>query len=173
MTETFGTQIPSPVGLIKLFATDEGLRAVHFPRHRHAQTIECRVMPTHPVLRLAAAELSAYFSGQRFTFATPLAPEGTRFQRDVWLALRTIPVGETQTYSQLATQIGRPKAVRAVGAANGRNPLSIFVPCHRVIGADGTLTGYAGGLEAKQWLLDHERQAGSQMTTGISRSVQD
>lgn len=109
----------------------------------------------------AADQLAAYFAGERQTFALPLGPEGTAFQRLVWRALETIPFGETATYGALATAIGRPAASRAVGTANGRNPLSIIVPCHRVIGASGQLTGYAGGLVAKQWLLAHERRIAS------------
>lgn len=104
----------------------------------------------------AVAQLSAYFAGDRLDFDLPLAPRGTAFQREVWKALSAIPAGETQSYGDVARAIGRPGASRAVGAANGRNPLAIVVPCHRVIGANGRLTGYASGLERKRWLLDHE-----------------
>lgn len=105
-----------------------------------------------------ARQLVEYFAGERKVFDLPLAPEGTGFQQLVWRALTTIPFGETRTYGQQATLIKRPSASRAVGAANGRNPIGIIVPCHRVIGANGTLTGYAGGLAMKQWLLEHERR---------------
>ncbi|MBA3462915.1 MAG: methylated-DNA--[protein]-cysteine S-methyltransferase [Deltaproteobacteria bacterium] len=105
-----------------------------------------------------AAQLRAYFAGERTTFDLPLAPEGSGFQRLVWHALGAIACGTTRTYGELARAIGRPAASRAVGAANSKNPISIIVPCHRVIGASGELTGYAGGMKAKQWLLDHERR---------------
>jgi methylated-DNA-[protein]-cysteine S-methyltransferase len=108
------------------------------------------------VLARAAAQLAEYFAGTRRTFDLPLAPRGTGFQRIVWHALAKIPYGETRSYGELARAIGRPAASRAVGAANGKNPLSIVVPCHRVVGASGELTGYAGGVATKRWLLDHE-----------------
>jgi len=112
-------------------------------------------VPTHVAGHLAAlhAALDAYFSGRDVPFVVPLAPVGTPFQREVWTALREIPFGATASYAEIARRIGRPRAVRAVGAANARNPIAIFVPCHRVIGADGSLTGYAGGLERKRALL--------------------
>ena len=112
-------------------------------------------VPTHVAGHLAALQvaLDAYFSGRDEPFDVPLAPMGTPFQREVWSALREIPFGATASYAEIATRIGRPRAVRAVGAANARNPIAIFVPCHRVIGADGSLTGYAGGLERKRALL--------------------
>ena len=106
----------------------------------------------------AIAEVDEYFALERTEFTVPLAPEGTPFQHEVWKALRAIPFGETRSYLDVANAIGKPKAVRAVAAANGRNPLGIIVPCHRVIGADGSLTGYAGGMERKKFLLDLERQ---------------
>jgi len=109
------------------------------------------------VLADAAIQLTEFFAGDRQEFALALKPVGTNFQQLVWSALRKIPFGETWTYGQLARAIGRPSASRAVGAANSKNPLSIIVPCHRVIGASGELTGYAGGMPAKRWLLDHER----------------
>ncbi len=107
----------------------------------------------------AARQLRAYFRGERLRFDLPLAPRGTPFQQRVWMALRAIPPGETTTYGAIAARIGRPTASRAVGAANGQNPLAIVVPCHRVIGASGALTGYASGLDRKRWLLDHETAA--------------
>ena len=114
-------------------------------------------VPPSPLLRRALEELQEYFSGMRRVFTLPLEPAGTAFEQTVWSALRTIPYGETRSYRQIAQQIGRPAACRAVGRANGRNPISLFIPCHRVIGADGRLTGYAGGLDAKQRLLELER----------------
>lgn len=115
-------------------------------------------MANTPVLARAAAQLAEYFAGERHTFELPLAPDGTLFQQLVWRTLIGIPFGETWSYGALARAIDRPSASRAVGAANGRNPLAIVVPCHRVIGGSGALTGYAGGMVAKQWLLEHERR---------------
>ena len=109
-------------------------------------------------IKEAAQQLDAYWSGELFDFDLSLAPKGTPFQQNVWTALRTIPYGTTATYGDIARKIGSPTASRAVGAANGRNPIAIVVPCHRVIGANGTLTGYAGGLDMKEQLLDHERR---------------
>lgn len=106
----------------------------------------------------AAQQLDAYWSGELFEFDLPLGPKGTPFQHKVWAALRTIPYATTASYGEIARKVGSPKACRAVGAANGRNPIAIVVPCHRVIGANGTLTGYAGGLDMKRRLLDHERR---------------
>jgi methylated-DNA-[protein]-cysteine S-methyltransferase len=108
------------------------------------------------VLAATRAQLSEYFAGERTTFTVPLASHGTAFQERVWRALRDIGYGETVSYAELARRVDSPKAVRAVGAANGRNPLPLVVPCHRVIGADGSLTGFGGGIERKQWLLQHE-----------------
>jgi len=156
MTQPVERAVPSPVGTLRLVANDAGLVGVYFPSHRRAPVIDAVSAPHHPVLNLAAAELAEFFAGARRTFTTPLAPSGTAFERSVWALLTTIPYGETRSYGALAAELGRPTAARAVGAANGRNPLSLFVPCHRVIGADGSLTGYAGGTEAKRWLLAHE-----------------
>jgi len=108
------------------------------------------------VLRRAAAQLAEYFAGARRDFDVPLAPRGTGFQQRVWRELAKIPYGQTRSYGELARSLGRPTASRAVGAANGRNPISILVPCHRVVAGTGALTGYAGGLAAKRWLLEHE-----------------
>ena len=148
-------RIPSPVGALTLVATERGLAAVLWEHERvgrvrvgldHEDT-------SHPVLLEAERQLGEYFAGRRTTFALALDPQGTAFQQAVWNALRTIPFGETRSYAEIARQIGRPSAVRAVGAANGRNPLSIVTPCHRVIGTDGRLTGFAGGLDTKAYLL--------------------
>ena len=157
------THCDSPVGTLLLMAGDKALTGIHFPGGRQPE-IEAgwRERPDHPVLRAATRQLEEYFAGRRRTFDLPLAPEGTPFQRDVWKALRAIPYGETQSYGDIARRIGRPKAVRAVGAANGANPISIVVPCHRVIGADGSLTGYGGGLPRKKKLLALERAASGQ-----------
>lgn len=110
-----------------------------------------------PLLQKAAAQLNEYLNGERTDFDLPFRTEGTAFECSCWEALQKIPYGETRTYGQQAVMLGNPKAVRAVGRANGQNPIAIFIPCHRVIGADGTLTGFAGGLDMKKWLLTHER----------------
>jgi len=151
------TSIDSPVGQLRLVACDHGLVALYFPEHRRARQHDAPEAVTHPVLDVARRELSEYFAGSRLSFDTPLAPApsrtGTDFQHAVWNALLEIPYGETRTYTEVARIIGRPRAVRAVGAANALNPISILVPCHRVIGGSGSLTGYAGGVETKRWLL--------------------
>lgn len=150
--------MPSPVGELTLVASEEGLVAILWENDKpgRVRLAEAIHDPAHTVLALAIAELNQYFAGKLQTFTVPLAPEGTEFQLRAWRALSTIPYGETRSYGELARQIGSPKAFRAVGAANGRNPLSIIVPCHRAIGANGTLTGFAGGLEAKRLLLTLE-----------------
>ncbi|QXT34293.1 methylated-DNA--[protein]-cysteine S-methyltransferase [Sphingomonas sanguinis] len=149
----------SPVGELTLVASEKGLRAVLWAEERVGRVPlpERRDDPAHAVLAQAIRQLSEYFAGERCVFDLPLDPVGTAFQKAVWTGLNAIPYGETRSYAALATAIGRPGASRAVGAANGRNPLSIVTPCHRVIGANGTLTGFAGGLAVKQWLLAHER----------------
>lgn len=154
--------IASPVGRLTLVASDAGLAAIIWEDDDPARVPLALVGSdeAHPVLAAAATQLGEYFARERQTFDLPLDFVGTAFQVAVWRALLTIPFGETRSYRQIATQIGNPKATRAVGAANGRNPLSIVAPCHRVIGASGTLTGFAGGLEAKAFLLALEgRQA--------------
>lgn len=149
--------VPSPVGSLRLVSNDTCLVAVLFPSHRGAPNLETHEVRSHRVLDHAARELEEYFLGTRQTFSTPLAREGTAFQRLVWSALLTIPFAGKRSYKDLATMVERPRAMRAVGSANGRNLLSIFVPCHRVIASSGELTGYAGGVDAKRWLLEHER----------------
>lgn len=151
------TTFDSPVGPLMLATTDAGLHALEFGESRHPVRRDARWQQgDHPLLQRARAQLDAYFAGTLRDFDVPLAPQGTAFQCEVWEALTTIPYGRTLGYGELAARIGKPSAVRAVGAANGRNPLSIFVPCHRVIGADGTLTGYGGGLPTKEFLLSLE-----------------
>ncbi len=141
----------APFGPLTLVARDGALAAVWFSSEL------AKTRARDPVRARATSQLDEYFAGRRATFDLPLDERGTPFQRAVWSALSTIPCGETTSYAAIARAIGRPSSVRAVGAANGRNPLAIVVPCHRVIGNDGSLTGYAGGLAAKKWLLDHER----------------
>ncbi|PJK01835.1 cysteine methyltransferase [Lysobacteraceae bacterium NML03-0222] len=150
----FHQTIDSPVGRLLIATSDEGLHAIEFPQGRHLVKRDAHWQESpHPLLSEAARQLGEYFAGQRHVFDLPLAPQGTDFQQRVWQALRTIPYGQTRSYAQLAAAIGQPKAMRAVGAANGRNPLSIVVPCHRVIGADGALVGFGGGLPVKTFLL--------------------
>jgi methylated-DNA-[protein]-cysteine S-methyltransferase len=159
MTYTCKT-IDSPLGPLQLVASDRGLAAILWqdenPSGLRSSPVED---PDHPVLVETERQLRAYFAGKLRRFSLPLDFQGTAFQQSVWQALLTIPFGETRSYAEIARQIGRPKAVRAVGAANGRNPISIVAPCHRVIGSNGALTGYAGGLAAKQHLLGLERGA--------------
>ena len=148
---------PTPIGALLLVAGDDGLHRVQFPASKHGVDADpdWRTTP-HPVLDAARTQLDAYFAGTRQVFDLPLAPKGTLFQREVWATLAAIPFGTTWSYARLASTIGKPKAMRAVGAANGRNPLPIVLPCHRVIGANGALTGFGGGLPTKQFLLEHE-----------------
>ena len=153
---TFATAtIPSPTGELTLIASDAGLAAILWDddaamQARYAPRREDR---DHPVIAATIRQLDEYFAGRRTAFDLPLDPVGTDFQRDVWRALLTIPYAETRSYADIARAIGRPRATRAVGAANGRNPLPIVTPCHRVIGSNGRLTGFGGGLPNKQLLL--------------------
>ena len=147
--------VDSPVGKLTLVATDEGLAAILWQKDRPAR-VGLRVEvedDRHPVLLETARQLEEYFAGRRKQFTVKLDVVGTPFQRKVWNALLTIPFGETRSYGQIAAQIGNPGAARAVGAANGRNPVSIIAPCHRVIGSTGKLTGFGGGLDTKAQLL--------------------
>jgi methylated-DNA-[protein]-cysteine S-methyltransferase len=150
----------SPVGNLALIASDVGLVAILWEGDDPARVrlAERTAGARYPVLVQAAAELAEYFSGERRAFSVPLDLRGTDFQRSVWTALLAIPFGETRSYGDIARSLGRPGASRAVGAANGRNPVSIIAPCHRVIGSGGALTGFAGGLDTKGWLLDFERR---------------
>ncbi len=146
--------VDSPVGQLLVAAGDDGLRAIEFPRNRHpVKRDDGWIEAPHALIDEARRQLDDYFASKRVTFDVPLAPRGTPFQLAVWQALRGIPFGETWTYGDLARHIGQASAVRAVGAANGRNPIPIIVPCHRVIGSDGSLTGFGGGLPTKEFLL--------------------
>jgi methylated-DNA-[protein]-cysteine S-methyltransferase len=142
----------SPIGLIEILGTEEGLTALNFVRRRRRK--ESRV---EPCLKGAIAQVDEYFHGKRKQFSLPLCLEGTDFQKEAWQQLIRIAYGKTATYGEVAAAIGRPEAARAVGQANHRNPISIIVPCHRVIGSGGRLVGYGGGLWRKEWLLSHER----------------
>lgn len=159
------TLVPSPLGELRLVASAAGLAGLWFvqgQRHEPPPDLQATwpTVASHPVLDAAARQLEAYFQGRREGFDLPLdLSQGTPFQRAVWTALLAIPTGATTCYGALAARLGRPRAVRAVGAAVGRNPLGIVVPCHRVLGATGKLTGYAGGLDRKQALLQLERGA--------------
>ena len=162
MTPTFGnvtltTTVDSPVGPLTLTAVDGRLTGLHMTDQAHAPEHSAGWVEKPRAFAQVASQLAAYFAGELTEFDLPLELNGTDFQRRVWEGLRQIPFGETWSYAQLAAKVGSPKACRAVGLANGRNPIGIIVPCHRVIGADGTLTGYGGGLERKAWLLEHER----------------
>lgn len=163
-TELLSRVTGSAIGNITIVAGESGVRAtVRADLEREWRRVgidPATITPVgtgaSPVLDAAARQLDEYLTGGRTSFDLPLDPHGTDFQRTVWSALRRIPYGTTSSYAEQAAMIGRPTAVRAVAAANGRNPLSVIVPCHRVIGANGTLTGFAWGLEAKRWLLAHE-----------------
>ena len=156
------TTMNSPVGELRLIAGDNGLRAILWgaeDAERIASLDDGELVEgTTPVLDEAISQLEEYFAGTRREFDLPLDPAGTEFQQSAWMVLRTIPYGTTISYGQQAEQLGDPNKARAVGAANGKNPLSIVVPCHRVVGSNGHLTGFAAGIDVKSWLLDHERQ---------------
>lgn len=150
--------IDTPIGPLLLVGDGAGLVEVGLPERGRPAVVPADAKPSQAKLRTAAREFDQYFAGTRRQFDLPLHPSGTPFQLEVWGALLTIPYGETVSYADIARRIRRPRAVRAVGAANGANPLSIVVPCHRVIGSHGDLVGYGGGLPAKRWLLAHERR---------------
>lgn len=178
----FFCETDTPLGAMIAVADDAGLRVLEFcdgdgigratKQLRKGGDSRELIPGRHPHLTTICAELSEYFSEDRREFCVPLAPLGTAFQQSVWAYLRTIPFGGTRTYGQQARALGDPAAVRAVGRANGANPLAVIVPCHRVIGADGSLTGYAGGLERKRWLLEHEqRLAGDHLFDATQRPL--
>ena len=161
MPTTF-TPFPSPVGELLITANESAITGIYFPsrdrvpKDRAGWQEDTGQGSAGAVLARARQQLTEYFAGRRTTFALPLDPSGTEFQRRVWDALRTIPYGTTTSYSAIACGLGDPRATRAVGAANGQNPIPIVVPCHRVVGAKGELTGFGGGLDRKRWLLEHE-----------------
>ncbi|WP_341893511.1 methylated-DNA--[protein]-cysteine S-methyltransferase [Variovorax sp. YR752] len=157
-TVIYTSHIDTPLGGVTMAATDQGLAGVWFDQQRHwPDTAGWQTKDDHPALVEAAAQLREYFAGRRSHFDMQLdLSHGTVFQQGVWQALLAIPAGETTTYGALSQRVGNPAAVRAVGAAVGRNPISVIVPCHRVLGADGSLTGYAGGLDRKTALLELE-----------------
>ena len=147
--------VPSPIGDLTVTADEDGVTGLYMEGDPHALTAAAAT--GNPLLAQAKAQLDAYFAGRLTAFDLPLRLKGTPFQQRVWSRLQTIPFGRTTSYGALAAALGQPTAMRAVGLANGRNPVSIIVPCHRVIGADGSLSGYGGGIERKRWLLAHEQ----------------
>jgi methylated-DNA-[protein]-cysteine S-methyltransferase len=156
---------PSPLGRLVLAATERGLRGVYFDEHKYFAGVgDWHRDPGHQWLGRAAAQLDEYFSGDRMDFDIPLdlSVSGTGFQRSVWDALRALPFGSTASYGEIAARVARPSAIRAAGTAMGRNPVSIIVPCHRVVGVSGALSGYAGGLERKRFLLALEKRRGNE-----------
>jgi methylated-DNA-[protein]-cysteine S-methyltransferase len=166
------TRMRSPVGQLTLVGSDRGLAAILW-EHHDASRVRMGALTKdrgHPILQTAQRQLAEYFAGKRRKFTVTLDFAGTEFQKKVWTALRTIPFGETRSYGEIAAQIRHHKAVRAVGAANGRNPLPIIAPCHRVIGADGTLTGFGGGLDIKARLLALEGRPVRRGARGFGKS---
>ncbi|MFD9895369.1 methylated-DNA--[protein]-cysteine S-methyltransferase [Amycolatopsis sp. NPDC059027] len=157
------TVVDSPCGPLTLVAEDDALCGLYMERQRHRpdETTFGRSDPGAEIFARTEAELKEYFAGQRHEFTIPLSFGGTPFQRLVWTALCDIPYGETRSYGRLADLLGKPSASRAVGLANGKNPIGIIVPCHRVVGANGSLTGYGGGLDRKRYLLDFEQEHGT------------
>ncbi len=149
-------QIDSPIGVLTLVASDRGVTRIMF-ENEDPPAAEALIDHNDPVLAAAATQLAEYFTGTRQEFDLPLDLDGTEFQKQAWLALADVPYGETTSYGAQAEAIGRPGAFRAVGAANGRNPIPIVLPCHRIVGADGSLTGFSGGLDIKARLLAHEQ----------------
>jgi len=163
------TVMKSPVGDITLIADNVSLREIYWPNQKpdRVKFPNLEKKDRDPILKSAVKQLESYFSGKRKEFDLPLEPVGTEFQKEVWEALRSISYGETVSYGDIARRIGRPNAVRAVGSAIGKNPLSIMIPCHRVIGASGKLTGFAGGLSTKEFLLNLESQFDSPTASRI------
>ena len=150
----------APFGVVTVIGSDLGIRYVLFSNDAHPKPLErLHISDTdiHESVNQAITQLEEYFTGSRHNFELPLDLQGTEFQVAAWNALAEIPYGRTASYGQQAASIGRPKAVRAIGGANGRNPVAIVLPCHRIVGADGSLTGFGGGIEVKKWLLDHEQ----------------
>jgi methylated-DNA-[protein]-cysteine S-methyltransferase len=173
-TTLYKTTHRTPIGELTLIASEVGLRAILWPSRSHERgslLSQAQPRPTHPILRRTAAQLDEYFVGRRTSFDIPLDLKGTSFQRAAWQALAEIPYGGTTSYGRQAAALGMPGAARALGSANRSNPVCIVLPCHRVIGANGSLTGFAGGLALKQWLLDHE--AGVLALSGKGPTVRD
>jgi len=153
--EFFNDVLETPIGLLEVVADHDSVLGVDF-------TEKFESANPNSITQLVITQLSEYFEGKRKSFDLPLAPRGTQFQQQVWRALLTVDYACACSYSDIAELVKNPKGVRAVGAANGKNPISVIIPCHRVIGKDGSLTGYAGGVDRKQWLLQHEQKHGEQ-----------
>lgn len=154
-------RVTAPFGELTIVASDAGLRYVMFDNDAHPKPVDTLAVTddeNHPIVALTAAQLAEYFNGTRSRFDIPLDLVGTEFQVAAWKSLASVPFGTTTSYAKQAASIGRPTATRAIGAANGRNPVVIVLPCHRIVGADGSLTGFGGGLPTKQWLLQHEQK---------------
>lgn len=149
--------LPSPLGIVEIISNESAIIAVNFIDRE--EVIYKQTAETPAVLKDCYEQLKQYFNGERTVFTVPFEMNGTSFQRNVWTALTTVPFAKTASYKEIAIKVGNEKAVRAVGMTNGRNPISIIVPCHRIIGANGKLTGYGGGLWRKEWLLEHEKKA--------------
>jgi methylated-DNA-[protein]-cysteine S-methyltransferase len=158
MTTTLYWHHPSPLGRLLFTSDGEALTGIFMEDHKRGPAALPDWREDSTPFTETIRQLDAYFAGERTAFDVPLAPRGTPFQKRVWAALQEIPFGQTRSYAELAQAVGMPGAARAVGSANARNPLSIVVPCHRVVATSGALTGYAGGVERKQWLLAHERR---------------
>jgi len=156
MRASYFSKLDSPVGPLLLLGDGTALTGLKMKKQKYGDGTPDGCQRNDSVFKDAREQLAAYFAGELKTFALPLAPEGTSFQKLVWQALLDIPFGKTESYGALAKRIGHDQGARAVGLANGHNPIGIIIPCHRVIGADGSLTGYGGGIERKQWLLEHE-----------------
>ena len=152
-------EFKTPIGMLKIAVDEKGLRYILFENNKHEPLRVVDWKKDRSVTHVAREQLLQYFSGERNEFDLEISLEGTEFQQRTWRMLAHIPYGQTWSYAELAKRIESPRAVRAVGAANGRNPLPILLPCHRVIGSNGSLTGFGGGLPVKQWLLEHERRA--------------
>lgn len=149
----FKKYIDTPIGLLEVLTSEDALLAVTFVEEKAEDS------PDAPaILENACAQLKEYFAGERQSFDLPLLPDGTEFQKEVWNALLQVPFGRTSTYKKQSQSLGKPKAIRAVGTANGKNPIAVVIPCHRIVGSDGSLTGYASGLSRKDWLLKHEQK---------------
>jgi methylated-DNA-[protein]-cysteine S-methyltransferase len=174
-SSTFFTEMESPIGTLTVVSDGSAITGVYMESHRHA-TVNTAAWTRADnggceVLQVARTQLAEYFAGHRTQFDVPLKANGTDVQKNVWSELSRIPYGETRSYGAVAAAIGKPKASRAVGAANGRNPISIIVPCHRVIGANGALTGFGGGVDRKEWLLLHESRVSGSPNSFRSRDL--
>jgi len=162
-TTAYFSEMETPVGALLLLGDERALSGLYMHEQRHRPPLPEGCEQNDKAFRAVREQLKAYFAGKLLSFDLTLAGQGSPFQRTVWKALCNIPFGVTESYGGLARRIGNPNASRAVGLANGKNPIGIIVPCHRVVGANGSLTGYGGGLERKQWLLEHERRVAERL----------